>query len=136
MIAALMEYTNYLNKIKDGGTVSADAWKEAIKTLLLLLAPSAPHITEELWSRTGRPFSVHNQPWPEFSLELAKEEEITLVVQVNGKVRERLTVPASITEDEAKKLVLANERVKSFTQGKEPANIVYVPGRLINLVVK
>jgi leucyl-tRNA synthetase len=136
MIAALMEYTNYLNKVKDGGTVSQEVWKEATTTLLLLLAPVAPHITEELWQRTGRPFSIHNQQWPAWSEELAREEEITLVVQVNGKVRERLTVPASITEDEAKKLVLANERVKSFTQGKEPANIVYVPGRLINLVVK
>lgn len=136
MIAALMEYTNYLYKVKDGGMVGEAVWKETIKTLLLLLAPATPHITEELWMRIGQPFSIHNQKWPEFSEALAKEEEITLVVQVNGKVRERLTVPASITEDEATKLALANEKVRTFTQGKGPANIVYVPGRLINLVVK
>jgi len=136
MIAALMEYTNYLSKVKDGGTVSDSTWKEAEKTLLLLLAPSAPHLAEELWQRTGRTFSIHNQKWPEWSEELAKEEEITLVVQVNGKVRERLTVPASITEDEAKKQALSSERVKSFVIGKELVNTVFVPGRLINLVVK
>ncbi len=136
MIAALMEYTNYLSKVKDGGTVSDSTWKEAEKTLLLLLAPSAPHLAEELWQRTGRTFSIHNQKWPEWSEELTKEEEITLVVQVNGKVRERLTVPASITEDEAKKQALASERVKSFIAGKKITNTVFVPGRLINLVVK
>jgi leucyl-tRNA synthetase len=136
MIAALMEYTNYLSKVKDGGTVSDSTWKEAEKTLLLLLAPSAPHLAEELWQRTGRTFSIHNEKWPEYSAELAREQEITLVVQVNGKVRERLTVPASITEDEAKKQALSSERVKSFVIGKELANTVFVPGRLINLVVR
>jgi leucyl-tRNA synthetase len=136
MIAALMEYTNYLSKVKDGGTVSAETWKEAVKTLLILLAPSAPHIAEELWNRMGYPFSIHNQRWPEYREELLVEEEITLVVQVNGRVRERLTVPASITEEGAKTRVLASAKVKTFLQGKDPVNIVYVPGRLINLVVK
>ena len=136
MIASLMEYTNYLSKVKDDAAVGNEAWKEAEKTLLLLLAPSVPHITEELWVRTGQPYSIHNQKWPDWSEELAKEEEITLVVQVNGKVRDRLTVPASITEAEAKKRALESERVKGFTNGKELANVVYVPGRLLNLVVK
>ena len=83
-----------------------------------------------------QPYSIHNQKWPACNEALTKEEEITLVVQVNGKVRDRLTVPASITEDEAKKVALASERVLTFTQGKEMVNAVYVPGRLLNLVVK
>jgi len=65
MIAALMEYSNYLAKIKDAGCVSPADWDEALKTLLLLLAPTAPHIDEEIWSRLGLPYSIHNQPWPQ-----------------------------------------------------------------------
>jgi leucyl-tRNA synthetase len=136
MIAALMEFTNYLARVKETGTVGDVLWQEAINTLLLLLAPSAPHITEELWSRLGNATSIHQQRWPEFREALIKEEEITMVVQVNGRVRERLTVPASISEQQVIKLALASERIQNILQGKSPANIVYVAGRLISLVVK
>jgi leucyl-tRNA synthetase len=105
-------------------------------TLLLLLAPTTPHFAEELWSRTGHQYSTHNQPWPQWDEALAKEEEITLVVQVNGKLRDRLTVPASITEAEAKEKALASPRVKAYLEGKKLVNAVYVPGRLVNLVAK
>jgi leucyl-tRNA synthetase len=136
MIAALMEFTNHLTKVKEEGAVSATAWKEAVDALLLLLAPTAPHLAEELWQQTGHEYSVHNQSWPGWNEELAREEEITLVVQVNGKLRDRLTVPASVTEDEAKKLALESEKIKPHIEGKEVAQVVYVPGRLVNLVVK
>jgi len=136
MIAALMEFTNHLSKIKDERAVSVNAWKEAVDTLLLLLAPTAPHLAEELWQRTGHEYSIHNQSWPGWNEELAREEEITLVVQVNGKLRDRIAVSASVTEDEARQLALDSPRVKSYTEGKEIAQVVYVPGRLVNLVVK
>jgi len=136
MVAAMMEFTNHLTRVKEGGAVSVAAWKEAIDSLLLLLAPTAPHLAEELWQRTGHEYSIHNQSWPGWNEELAREEEITLVVQVNGKLRDRLTVPASVTEDEARKLALESEKVKSHTEGKQIAQVVYVPGRLVNLVVK
>jgi len=136
MIAALMEFTNHLSKIKDEQAVSVNAWKEAVDTLLLLLAPTAPHLAEELWQRTGHEYSIHNQSWPGWNEELAREEEITLVVQVNGKLRDRIAVSASVTEDEARQLALDSPRVKSYTEGKEIAQVVYVPGRLVNLVVK
>ncbi len=135
MLAALMEFTNYLGKVQDEGTVSASAWQQAISTLLLLLAPSAPHLAEELWVTTGHPYSIHNQKWPTWNEELAKEEEVTLVIQVNGKLRDKVTVPVSITEDEAKKLALSQERIKPYLNNKQPAKIIYVPGRLINIVV-
>ena len=106
MIAALMEFTNYLARVKEEGAVSVSAWKEASDTLLLLLAPTSPHLAEELWQQMGHSYSIHNQSWPKWDEELAKEEEITLVVQVNGKLRDRITVPASITEAEARKLAL------------------------------
>jgi len=136
MIAALMEYTNYLAKTKDEGIISQAAWNEAIDTLLLLLAPTAPHLAEELWQRTGHEYSIHNQAWPKWDEALAKEEEITLVVQVNGKLRDRIMVPVSITEDEAKEKALASQKVKNHIEGKKIVKTIYVPGRLVNVVVR
>ena len=135
MIAALMEFTNHLSKIKEVGYVTDSAWKESIDTLLLLLAPTAPHLTEELWHRMGYSDSIHNQSWPQWEEELAKDEEITLVVQINGKLRERITVPVSITEAEAQQLALGSQRVKLHLAGREVVRKIYVPGRLVNLVV-
>jgi len=134
MLAALMEFTNYLGKVYDEGTVSTAIWQEAITKLVLLLAPSTPHLTEELWEGMGKPYSVHNQPWPRWDRELAKEEEVTLVIQVNGKLRDKLTIPVSITESEAKELALSSEKIKAHLHDKNPAKIIYVPGRLVNIV--
>jgi len=136
MLAALMEFTNYLTKVKEEGTVSLSTWNEAIDSLLLLLAPACPHITEELWQQRGHEYSIHNQKWPKWDEGLAKDEEVTLVVQVNGKLRDRIAVPASITEAEAKKLALESKRVKVHLEGKKIVKTIYVPGRLVNLVVR
>jgi leucyl-tRNA synthetase len=136
MIAALMEFTNYLTKLKEAGTVNDSDWRESTAILLKLLAPTAPHLAEELWQRTGHEYSIHNQSWPQWDEEMARDEEITLVVQVNGKLRDRITVPASISEDEAKQLALERERVKAYLEGKEIVKTIYVPGRLVNVVVR
>jgi leucyl-tRNA synthetase len=136
MVAALMEYTNALTRAKQAGPVDATAWREAIDALLLLIAPSAPHLAEELWERTGHTYSIHNQSWPEWDKELAREEEITLVVQVNGKLRDRLQAPADITEERAKELALASARVRAHTDGRQLLRVIYVPGRLVNVVVR
>ncbi|MGQ9573255.1 MAG: leucine--tRNA ligase [Dehalococcoidia bacterium] len=136
MLAALMEFSNFLTKVKESGRVEASAWQEAIETLLLLMAPSAPHFTEELWARLGKPYSIHQQPWPKWDEELAREEEITLVVQVNGKVRDRLQVPADIDEERAKELALASQRVQAHINKKQLQRVIYVPGRLVNVVVR
>ncbi len=136
MIAALMEYTNYLSKTRDAGNITQADWKEAIDTLLLLLAPTAPHIAEELWERTGHDYSIHNQDWPEWDEELARDEEITLVVQVNGKLRDRITVPVSISQEEALTLAFESQKVKAHIEGKEVVKRIYVPGKLVNIVVK
>jgi leucyl-tRNA synthetase len=136
MIAALMEYTNYMTKVRDSRNVSAADWQEAMTALVIMLAPTAPHTTEELWHLTGHNDSIHNQSWPKWDETLAKEDEITLVVQVNGKLRDRINVPASITEDDARKLVADSEKIKGYTGGKEIVKMIYVPGRLINIVVK
>jgi leucyl-tRNA synthetase len=136
MLAALMEYSNFLTKARESGRLDATAWREAVETLLLLMAPSAPHFAEELWGRLGKPYSIHQQPWPKWDEELAKEEEITLVVQVNGRVRDRLQVPADIDEERAKELALASERVQAHIDGKRVERIIYVPGKLVNVVVR
>ncbi len=136
MIAALMEFNNYLIKAKETPVVHTEAWEEAIEALLLMLAPPCPHIAEELWTRTGRPYSVHQQSWPTWSEELAAEEVFTLVVQVNGKLRDRLEVPVDITEEEAKELALASDGAQRHLKGLEVKKVIYVPGRVVNIVAK
>jgi leucyl-tRNA synthetase len=135
IIAGLMEFTNALQKAKETPVYGTPAWEEAIDTLLLLMAPGCPHVAEELWVRTGRPYSIHRQSWPEYQPELAAEEEITLIVQVNGKVRARLEVPADIEEEQARELALAEENVQRYVEGRQIRKVIYVPGRLVNIVV-
>jgi leucyl-tRNA synthetase len=135
MLATLMEFTNYLGKVQDAGTASVALWNEAVTVLLLLLAPTAPHLTEELWVKTGHTYSIHNQSWPKWDEELVKEEEVTLVIQVNGKIRDKIIVPVSITETEAKELALSSERIKAYVKDNHVARIIYVPQRLVNIVV-
>ncbi len=135
MLASLMEFTNYLSKVKEKGVLSDSSWREAIRCFLLLFAPTAPHLAEELWAKTGHPYSIHNQQWPEYDEEVAKEEEITLVIQVNGRLRDRVLVPASIGEAEAKELALGRERVKAHIDDKKLSRVIYVPRRLVNIVI-
>jgi len=135
IIARLMEFTNALVKAKATLVYGTDAWKEAIDTLLLLVAPICPHMAEELWARTGRAYSIHTQPWPRFDPDLAAEETITLVVQINGKLRARLTVPADISEEDARAGALADENIERHLAGKTPRKVIYVPGRLVSIVV-
>jgi leucyl-tRNA synthetase len=132
-IAALMENTNYLLAIK--GEVGEEEWADALRAFTLVLAPFAPHHAEEMWGALGEPYSVHEQAWPAWDEALIRAEEITLVVQVNGKLRDRIEVPADITEEAAKELALSSTRVKPHVEGRELRKSVYVPGRLVNLVV-
>ncbi len=134
-IAALMELTNTMMKLKETSAVHTDAWIEARDTLILLMAPFTPHIAEELWVRTGHEYSVHNQPWPTWDEELTKEETITLVVQINGKVRAKIPAPAGLSQDEALELALANPRVQKYVNGKEIRRVIFAQGRILNLVV-
>jgi leucyl-tRNA synthetase len=103
---------------------------------MLLIAPTAPHLAEELWSLTRHPYSIHNQKWPVFDTKLIKVEQITLVIQVNGKLRDRFDVPISISEEAAKNLAFESAKVKPHVEGKQIVNTIYVPGKLVNLVVR
>jgi leucyl-tRNA synthetase len=136
MISALMELTNYLGKVKESGSVSEKAWKESVKTLLVMVAPTAPHMAEELWGRAGYQYSVHNQTWPTWDESMVTSDEFTLVVQVNGKVRDRLIAAVTVSEEDAKKMAMSLEKVKPHVEGKQVVKVIYVPGKLVNIVVK
>jgi leucyl-tRNA synthetase len=103
--------------------------------MLLMLAPIAPFMAEELWALKGRPYSVHQQPWPTYNEAFAADEVITLVLQVNGKVRGRLTMPVNLNEDQAHDVALKSEAVQRHLKGQMPKKVVYVPGKLVNVVV-
>jgi leucyl-tRNA synthetase len=137
MLAALMEYTNNLTRIRESGApVDATAWTEAMESLALLLAPSVPHIAEELWQRLGRPYSVHTQAWPSHDPALATDDSVEIAVQVNGKVRDRLTLPLDASEDAALEQARASAAVRAHIDGKETVRVIYVPNRLLNIVVR
>jgi leucyl-tRNA synthetase len=135
MVAALMEFTNALYKARAAGLAGTPAWGEAIEALMLLIAPVAPHIAEELWARTGHAYSVHQQRWPVANPELAAEDEMEIVLQVNGKVRDKLTVPVGAGEEQLRGLAMASERVKGHVGDKTIRKVIVVPGKLVNVVV-
>lgn len=136
-LAAMMELTNEMAPASEARSVSQPVWAATVRSLLLLLAPLAPHVTEELWERTGNASSIHAQPLPAWDDALAAVEEATLVVQVNGKVRDRIAVAADISEADAREQALASERVRAYTDGHEVSRVVFVPGRhLVSVVVK
>ena len=135
VISALMELQNAMTAAAQAGAAGSEAWSEAVDVYLRLLAPVAPHVAEELWRELGHETSVHLAGWPEADPEAAREEEITLVVQVNGKVRDRLTVPADVTREAAQEAALASEGARKFTEGMIVRKVIYVPGRLVNVVV-
>ncbi len=134
--ASLMKFNNYLMKAQGTAVAATEAWDEAIRSLILMIAPIMPHVAEELWESIGGAYSVHDQRWPEWDEELAADEVITLIVQINGKVRARIDVPAAITEEEAREHALAHENVQRFLEGLTVRKLVYVPGRLVNIVAR
>nr|PZN05516.1 MAG: leucine--tRNA ligase [Bacillota bacterium] len=134
-ISAIMEMVNGLNSSK-GKPVSGKVIREAVETLLLLLAPFAPHITEELWERLGHETSIHLMSWPVADEAAMAEEEVEVVVQVNGKVRAKILMPAEITEEAMKESALKHEKISSLLEGKTVVKVITVPRKLVNIVVK
>jgi leucyl-tRNA synthetase len=133
-VAALMEFANALQAYLVGGGKRNSDWDSALRTLILLLNPMAPHIGEELWSHLGGKGLVADAPWPEFDPAAAAELEATLVIQVAGKVRDRATVPVGLPEAEALNVAMRSEKVRAALNGRGPSKVIYVQDRLINLV--
>jgi len=135
-ISAMMELTNALAPAHQAGHISRPQWRQTIESLLLLLAPLGPHITEEIWERTGHTGSIHDRSLPAWDESLAAIDEATLIVQVNGKLRDKITVPADIDEATAKQTALDSEKVRPYTDGKIIDKVVFVAGRhLVSVVV-
>ncbi|HEX9890539.1 MAG TPA: class I tRNA ligase family protein, partial [Actinomycetota bacterium] len=132
-VARLMELTNEIRRTLDGGRPAA----EAVRALVLMLAPMAPFITEELWrSVLEGEGSVHRQTWPAFDPALARQETVTLVLQVDGKVRDTAEVDPSVTAEEAEALARASEKVRRALGDRDVARVVSRPPRLVNLVTR
>lgn len=137
-VSAIMELVNALYQFKEVPECDRDpaVLKEAVDSLLLLLAPFAPHITEEIWEATGHEGSIHLQSWPSYDPEAIVEDEITIVIQINSKVRDRMLVPAGLTAGEMQEIVMKDPKILKYTEGKKIVKIIPVPGKLVNIVVK
>lgn len=133
-VAFLMELANAMQDYLQGGGARDAEWDAAVRTLIKLLNPLAPHICEEMWERVGEQGLLADAPWPVYDAAAAARSKITLVVQVAGRVRERLEVDVGLAEDDAVAAALASEKVRTALNGHKPSKIVYVPDRLINLV--
>jgi leucyl-tRNA synthetase len=135
IISGLMELINDMIVFKEAGGWNTDVWNEAVDVYLRMMAPITPHIAEELWAQLGKPYSIHQQDWPQVDEDATIEEIFTLVLQVNGKVRDKVKVKVEISEEKAKEMALASEHVQKFLGGRQPRKVIYVSGRLVNIVV-
>jgi leucyl-tRNA synthetase len=109
---------------------------DILETVLLLLAPVTPHLAEEIWQRLGHKTSIHEQDWPTFNPEYVREEEVTVVIQVNGKIRDKLVAPVDLGAEQLQEMALASEKVRKHLAGKQLQKVITVPGKLVNVVVK
>jgi leucyl-tRNA synthetase len=134
-VAALMTLRNNLLEARRTASVSPEVWNEAVDILLVLLAPIAPHVTEELWSRRGNDESIHLQAWPASDPDAAADQTVTLVVQVNGKVRDRIEVSPEIDEEAAVAAAMGAERIQDWLAKGEVRKVIARPPHLVNIVV-
>jgi leucyl-tRNA synthetase len=136
MVSTLMEYVNSLSERHRLGTWQTATFHHALNTLLLLMAPAAPHIAEELWSFTGHDGSVHQQQWPSWDIDLARDELVNIPVQVNGRVRLILEVAADARESEVQEMALIEPKIREHIAGRHIHKVIYIPGKIINVVTR
>ena len=134
-IAAMMELNNMLIKVKESAVVGSPIWNDAVRCLTLMMAPIFPHISEEMWHQLGNEGSVHVQTWPAGDAEKAKDDEVTVVVQVNGKVRDKLTVAPGASKEALETQALALPSIQKWMDGKKVRKLIVVPNKLVNIVV-
>jgi len=135
-VSAIMELVNALYQYKDSGETMPSVTRTCLENLILLTAPFAPHIAEELWTEMGYETSVHRESWPVWQEEALAREEIEVVFQINGKLRGRLTVPSLMEQNEVEETILSMDRAKEAIGGRQVVKIISVPGKLVNIVVK
>jgi len=135
MIATLMEFSNLLGERWRTGRWQTITFHQALNVFLILLAPSAPHIAEEIWHLTGHSDSIHQQPWPEASAELAAVNRVELPVQVNGRLRATIWLPVNAPVEEAQAVAVLDPKVKQFLQHARIERVYYVPDKVINFII-
>ncbi len=136
IVSSLMELLNEMYKAREAGAAGTSAWKEAVEIYLKMLAPVCPHIAEELWTnQMNQPYSVHQQSWPRVDEVAVKEDTIELPVQINGKVRDHIVVPADASDEQIQAAALASENVRKFLNGKPPRKVIVAQKRLVSVVV-
>jgi leucyl-tRNA synthetase len=136
VISSLMELVNEMHRAREAGAAGSDEWAEAQDYTLRMLAPVAPHIAEELWTEAlKKPYSVHQQPWPQVDEAAAREDEITIPIQINGKLRDRIVVPADASEEQVRAAALSSEGVKKHLEGRAPKKVLYVKGKMVSIVI-
>jgi leucyl-tRNA synthetase len=136
MISALMEFTNLLYDRVKTGQWRTTTFRKSLETLLVLLAPPAPYITEELWIRTGHGFSIHQQSWPDYDEVLAQIQTVEIPVQINGKLRGTIQAETQTLEAEALKTVAETPEIQKHLEGRKITRVVYVPGKILNVVAR
>ncbi len=136
MVSALMEFVNALAERQRTDHWQTATYHQALETLLVLLAPAAPHFAEELWTLTGHEFSVHQQPWPAWQEALVQGDVAEVAVQVNGRVRDVLVIAAAASQPEVQTQALASAKVQQHLAGQKPVKMIYVPGRILNIVTR
>jgi leucyl-tRNA synthetase len=135
-ISAIMELTNTLSSYSDQEEQDLPVVKEAIDTLLVLLSPFSPHICEELWHISGHTGSICQEKWPQYKADALIQDEIEIVIQISGKVKERIKVPANSSDDDLRQYSLNNAKIVELTKDKKIVKIVIVSGKLVNIVTK
>ncbi len=136
IVSSLMELLNEMARAKEAGAAGTEAWDEAVDIYLRMLAPVCPHIAEELWTEVlHKSYSVHTHPWPRVDEAAAKEDEITIPVQVNGKLRDRIVVPADAGEEQIRSAALASQTVQKYLEGKAPKKVIVAQKKLVSIVV-
>jgi leucyl-tRNA synthetase len=136
IVSALMELSNVLIKAKETPAYKTEAWNEAVRSLLLMMAPVTPHLAEELWTRLGYAYSIHQQAWPTYDEAAAADEVVTLAVQVNGKVRDRIQVLADASEEVVRQAALGAAGAQKHIEGKQVVKVIVAPRQLVNIVVR
>jgi leucyl-tRNA synthetase len=134
-ISAVMEMVNEMYKYKEG-EVNKALYGEAIKNLVIMLAPFVPHVCEEMWEHLGMEGSVHEQGWPEYDESALVKDTVEIVVQINGKIKEKINIPGDLSREEMEKIAMEDEKVKGLTEGKNIVKVIAVPNKLLNIVVK
>ena len=134
-ISTIMEMVNEMYKYKEG-EVNEKLYGAAVRNLIIMLAPFVPHVTEEMWEHLGFEGSVHQQSWPEYDESALVKDSVEIVVQINGKLKEKINIPGDLSREEMEKIAMEDEKVKGLTEGKNVVKVIAVPGKLLNIVVK